>query len=245
MTTHLPSSEEAFNQCREETTCRLDEVFTGSDYSSFAGAAVICHLFNQIMKHVHHAKRDDNPHDFDYGKYWHRHRELDILVSSAFMYLPENFRLPKHLKDPVAVHTNLNLHASTICLHNRAYEMAIEHNLPDDVKMRSKTRLETTAQEIVNIVKLTSHSNVGYVSRPQTQHQPLSLQWMCLLIPGSEEPSRCAGTIRCQQRVHLGNSSRAGPQTQRRGQPRIPPSRNGSRWQAARDHQVLPGPSGR
>lgn len=186
MTTHLPSSEEAFNQCREETTCRLDEVFTGSPYSSFAAAAVICHLFNQIMKHVHHAKQDDNPHDFDYGKYWNRHRELDILVSSAFMYLPDNFRLPKHLKDPVAVHTNLNLHASTICLHNRAYEMVIEHNLPEDVKLRSKTRLEATAQEIVNIVKLTSHSNVGYVSSPQLQK--LLFQWTCRLIPLQKSP---------------------------------------------------------
>lgn len=139
-------------------------MFTGSRYSSFAGAAVICHIFNLIMKHMHHARRDDNPQDFEYGKYWNRHRELDNLVSSAFMYLPESFRLPKHLKDPVAVHTNLNLHASTICLHNRAYEVAIEQNLPEHIKMVSKTRLETTAQEIVNIVKLTSHSNTGYVS---------------------------------------------------------------------------------
>lgn len=116
------------------------------------------------MKHVHHQKQDDNPENFEYGKYWVKHRELDNLISSAFMYLPENFRLPQHLKDPVAVSTNLNLHASTVCLHNRAYEMAVEHNLPEHVKMMSKTRLETTAQEIVNIVKLTSHTKAGYVS---------------------------------------------------------------------------------
>lgn len=203
MTTHLPSSEEAFNQCREETSCRLDEVFAGSHYSSFAGAAVICHLFNRIMKHVHHAKRDDNPQDFEYGNYWNRHRELDNLVSSAFMYLPENFRLPKHLKDPVAVHTNLNLFAATICLHNHAYEMADEHNLPEHVKLTSKTRLETTAQEIVNIVKLTSHSNAGYVSEFQ---RPMPLPFFfdyLLTTPRTEEPARRASTIRCQQCVHL------------------------------------------
>lgn len=167
VTTHLPSSEEAFNQGRPEATCRLDDVFTGAHYSSFAAAAVICHVFNRIMKHLQHDARQrdgDNPHDYEYGKFWTRHRELDNLVSSAFMYLPEHFRLPRHLKDPVAVHTNLNLHASTICLHNRAYEMAVEHNLPEHVKMATKTRLETTAHEVVHIAKLTSHSNSGYVS---------------------------------------------------------------------------------
>lgn len=82
------------------------------------------------------------------------------------MFLPERFRLPNHLRNPVAVHTNLNLHASVICLHNSAYEIADENNLPQHVKDNSKTRLLTAAQEVVNIVKLTSHMNAGYVSRP-------------------------------------------------------------------------------
>ncbi|ROW12659.1 hypothetical protein VMCG_00177 [Cytospora schulzeri] len=164
VTTHLPSSEEAFSQCREEKTCRLEDVFTGSSYSSFAGAAIICHIFNQILKHVHRSKPGDFPDNFEHGPYWNRHRELDNLLSSAFMFLPEKFRLPKHVRDPVAVHTNLNLHASVICLHNSAYEMANEHNLPESVKQMSKTRLLTASQEIVNIVKLTSHANAGYRS---------------------------------------------------------------------------------
>lgn len=164
VTTHLPSSEEAFNQCREEKTCRLEDVFTGSSYSSFAGAAIVCHIFNQILKHVHRSKPGDGPDNFEYGRYWNKHRELDNLLSSAFMFLPEQFRLPKHVRDPVAVHTNLNLHASVICLHNSAYEMAIEHNLPETVKQTSKTRLLTASQEVVNIVKLTSHANAGYRS---------------------------------------------------------------------------------
>ncbi|KUI65341.1 Transcriptional activator protein acu-15 [Cytospora mali] len=164
VTTHLPSSEEAFSQCREEKTCRLEEVFTGSSYSSFAGAAIICHICNQILKHVHRSKPGDHPDNFEYGPYWNTHRELDNLLSSAFMFLPERFRLPENLRDPVAVHTNLNLHAAVICLHNSAYEMANEHKLPDAVKETSKARLLTASQEVVNIVKLTSHSNAGYKS---------------------------------------------------------------------------------
>lgn len=116
------------------------------------------------MKQVHHPKPDDCPQDFEYGKYWTRHRELDNLISSTFLFLPGNFCLPKNLKDSVAVHMNLNLHAATICLHNNAYEIAYQHNLPDHVKTTSKMRLIAAANEVVNIVKLTSHSNAGYVS---------------------------------------------------------------------------------
>lgn len=160
----MPSSEEAFNTCTEETTSRIEEVFSGASYSSFASAAVICYIFNQILKHVHRTKPDDGRDDYDFGRYWHKHRELDNLLSSAFMFLPEQFRLPSSLRNPVAVHTNLNLHASIICLHNSAYEMTKEHDLPDHVRQTSKTRILTAAQEIVTIVKMTSHSNVGYKS---------------------------------------------------------------------------------
>lgn len=164
MTTHLPSSEEAFNQGREEKACRLHDVFTGSSYSSFAAAAVICHVFNRVMKHANRSQPDDCPANFEYGKYWNRHRELDNLLSGAFMFLPERFRLPQNVRDPVAHNTNLNLHAAVICLHNSAYEMANEHNLPDRLKLMLKTRLLSASNEVVNIVNLTSHTNPGYVS---------------------------------------------------------------------------------
>jgi hypothetical protein len=125
---------------------------------------VLCYIFNAILKHVHRTKPDDGRDDYDYGRYWNKHRELDNMLSGAFMFLPERFRLPKNLRDPAAVYTNLNLHASVICLHNSAYEMTKEHDLPDHVKKTSKTRVLTAAQEIVTVVKLTSHSNVGYKS---------------------------------------------------------------------------------
>ncbi|KAL1866224.1 hypothetical protein Daus18300_006888 [Diaporthe australafricana] len=164
VTTHLPSTEEAFNSCNEEKSCRVEDVFTGSSYSSFAGAAVICVIFNRILKHVHRSKPDDGRDNYDCGRYWNNHRDLDNMLSSAFMFLPERFRLPNSLRDPVAVHTNLNLHASIICLHNSAYEMTKEHALPEHVKQISKTRVLTAAHEIVTIVKMTSHSNAGYKS---------------------------------------------------------------------------------
>lgn len=138
------------------------DAFTGAQYSTFAGTVTICHIFNQILKHVHVRKRNERPEDFGYGAFWNRHRELDTLLGSAFMFLPERFRLPQHIRDPIAVQTNLNLHASVICLHNAALEKAAEHKINPQVKT-SEDRLAAAAQEIVNIMKLTSHVHAGYV----------------------------------------------------------------------------------
>lgn len=164
ITTRLPSSEEAFNSGREEKTSKLQEAFKGASYSVFAGSVLQCHLFNQILKHVHRPPPDDRPEDVEYGRFWTRHRELDTTLSNAFMYLPERFRVPPNHRNPIAVHTNLNLHASVICLHHAACDKADEYKLPPHVKKASLDRLVTAAQEIVNIMKLQAHVKSGYVS---------------------------------------------------------------------------------
>uniref|UniRef100_L2G9U7 Binuclear zinc transcription factor n=1 Tax=Colletotrichum fructicola (strain Nara gc5) TaxID=1213859 RepID=L2G9U7_COLFN len=164
ITTHLPSSEEAFNSAREEKTSTMQDAFKGASYSTFAGAVIICYVFNMLLKHVHWERPNDRPGDFEYGEFWKRHRDIDNLLSSAFMFLPERFRLPQSMKDPTAVHTNLNLHASIICLHHAAIDRIEQHKLPEQLKTASQLRLRTAAEEVVNIVKLTSHTNSGYKS---------------------------------------------------------------------------------
>lgn len=120
--------------------------------------------FNEILKHVHKPKPNDNPDNYEFGEYWQRHRDIDNTLSSAFMYLPESFRLPENYRDPVAVHTNLNLHASIICLHHSAIERIDTYKLPESAKKICQDRLTTAAQEIINIMKLTSHVNSNPVS---------------------------------------------------------------------------------
>ncbi|GKT46706.1 citrinin biosynthesis transcriptional activator ctnR [Colletotrichum spaethianum] len=164
ISTHLPSSEEAFNSAREETTSTLSEAFKGASYSTFAGAVVTCHIFNKLLKHVHWERPNDRPMDVEYGEFWNRHRDIDNMLSSAFMFLPERFRLPQSMRDPTAVHMNLNLHASVICLHHAAIDRIEKHKLPDNLKAASQLRLRTAAEEVVSIVKLTSHMNSGYKS---------------------------------------------------------------------------------
>lgn len=110
------------------------------------------------------------------GPFWARHRELDNELSGAFMFLPEKFSLPRHYREPPAIHLNLNLHASVICLHHAAVEKAMKHGHPPSVKQASVTRLKTAAEEIVNIIKLTSHQLALFVclhSRTQSLHIPV------------------------------------------------------------------------
>ncbi|KAM0509645.1 hypothetical protein ACHAP9_000143 [Verticillium nonalfalfae] len=164
ITTNLPSSEEAFNECREERTSSLAEAFSGAWYSTFSGAIIICHIFNEILRHVHRTKATDRPEDVEFGGFWHKHRELDNIISSAFMFMPERFRLPKNLRNPTAVHTNLNLHAGIICLHHAAVEKVETYILPESLRIASQSRLRTAAEEIVNIVRLSSHVSPGFKS---------------------------------------------------------------------------------
>lgn len=127
---------------------------------------VICYVFNQMMKHAHRPMPQDRPEDIEFGPFWKHHRELDNMLSSAFMFLPEHLRLPRNIRDPIAIQSNLNLHAAVILLHNAACEKADRFKLPSSIKQTSRTRALTAAQEIVDIIKLTSHMKAGYVSSP-------------------------------------------------------------------------------
>ncbi|KAI5868090.1 fungal-specific transcription factor domain-containing protein [Durotheca rogersii] len=160
ITTLLPASDSAFNRGEPEQTTSLHDAFKGRVYSSFAGAILVCHIFNQILKHVNKPKPNDNPDNYEYGEYWQRHREIDNTLSSAFMNMPESFRLPENYRDLIAVHTNLNLHASIICLHHSAIDAINTFSLPDFAKKASEARLTAAAREIVYIIKLTSQVNL-------------------------------------------------------------------------------------
>ncbi|KAH6694003.1 binuclear zinc transcription factor [Plectosphaerella plurivora] len=162
--TNLPASETAFNEGREEPTCPLTDVLKGAVYSTFAGSILICHIHNEILRHVHQSKPNDRPEDVEYGDFWKKHRELDNTLSTAFIFLPESFQLPRQLRNPSAVHTNLNLHAGVICLHHAAIEKIDKHNLPVALKQASERRIRDAAEEIVNIVRLSSHVNPGFKS---------------------------------------------------------------------------------
>lgn len=159
---------------REEKTAFLEDVFTGANFESFSGAIIICEVFKIILRHVHGAKPSDHPEDLMNGTYWKRHRDLDNKLSSLFMFLPEKFRLPQRAQDHAAVHANLNLHASVICLHHAAIEAAEKYGFNDTIKQNSIGRLRTAAEEIVNIIKMTSHHTTIFVCYPPPAFRSIS-----------------------------------------------------------------------
>ncbi|KAI5459956.1 hypothetical protein BGZ63DRAFT_360107 [Mariannaea sp. PMI_226] len=156
--TRLPSPEDDFLADNKVETAFMHEVWQGASYTGFAGTVVVCQIFKTILHHVYTAKPDDRPEDIMHGGYWKRHRQLDNDLSSIFMFLPEKMRLPQNVRDPVAAHTNLNLHASVICLHHAAVEKVEKHDLPKSLKDTSIIRLKAAAEEVSNIIKLSSSS---------------------------------------------------------------------------------------
>lgn len=200
--TRLPCSESAFNSGQEETAPFLHEAIKGASYSSFAGTLVVCEGFKGILYHVHRPKPDDNPQDVLEGNFWKRHRELDNNLSSIFMFLPESFRLPQSQRDPAAIYANLNLHASIICLHHAALEMADKYKLSDSIIVSSKSRLRTSAEEIVNIVKMTSHFPAIFVSFSRYTWNLMNSTFNTLFFT-LEIPAVLTRTVLCYHSLHL------------------------------------------
>ncbi|KAL2164079.1 hypothetical protein VTH06DRAFT_3293 [Thermothelomyces fergusii] len=161
VTTHLPASDEAFVNGAEEPSFPLEDAFRGSSYSKFAANVIICRIFTQLVNHAHRPLPHDRPEDVECGAFWKRHRELDNLLSSAFMFLPERYRLPQNIHDVSSVQFNVNLHAAVICLHLAAREKAEKFKLGHIVRT-SQTRSLTAAQEIIDILKSSKASRVGY-----------------------------------------------------------------------------------
>ncbi|KAK7223148.1 hypothetical protein V2G26_011151 [Clonostachys chloroleuca] len=154
--TRLPASEDAFLFGQKEDAPFLDEVFQGASHSEFATTLVICHIFKTTLNHT-----SGHSHD---AAFWKRHKELDHKISSIFMFLPERFQSPDYKCDPVAAHTNLNLHAATICLHYAAVEMVDKHRHSEATKQQSLGRMRISVEEIVEIIKAISPNSFIYKS---------------------------------------------------------------------------------
>ncbi|VUC24913.1 unnamed protein product [Clonostachys rosea] len=154
--TRLPASEDAFLFGQKEEAPFLEEVFQGASHSAFATTLIICHIFKTTLKHT-----SGHSHG---AAFWKRHKDLDHEISSTFMFLPERFQLPDYECDPVAAHTNLNLHATSICLHYAAVEMVDKHSQSEAIKQQSLGRMRISAEEIVGIINAISPNSLIYKS---------------------------------------------------------------------------------
>ena len=164
--TNLPSTEDTFDRSIPQETISLDETLNSegdAPLSSFGGVIVMACLLGRHLNHLHQPGLDDRGHDLQ-GDFWKRHRGLDNVVLKVSLSLPDHLRLPAGIRDPQVVFLNMNVHTSTICLHQAAISMADQHDLHDAAVTESRRRCLLAATEIANIMRLISHIDVTAVS---------------------------------------------------------------------------------
>lgn len=166
--TNLPATDEAFEKSKPQRTLPLSEVLSNegaSTLSPFAGVVLMACLFGRNLTHLHRPDTHDNDHDLN-GEFWKRHRALDNILLNTSLSLPTHLRLPAGLEDSNIVFTNMNIHTSTICLHQAAIFKADKNRMPAQISAESKRRCIIAADQITNIMKMISHIDLSTASLP-------------------------------------------------------------------------------
>ncbi|KAI5808892.1 fungal-specific transcription factor domain-containing protein [Peziza echinospora] len=161
--TNLPASEDAFERGRPAKSLTLKEAMTadGAKYlSPFGGVVLMACLFGRNLIHLHRPDADDRDDDLS-GEFWRRHRHMDNILLGIALSLPSHFKLPMGINDSNIVFTNMNIHTSTICLHQAAIFKAEKNNMPASVSTDSKVRCITAAAEIASIMRMIAHLDLS------------------------------------------------------------------------------------
>lgn len=158
--TNLPASEESFEQGIMQSTVTLKKALTpegAPQITPFGGVILSACLFGHNFHHLHQNGSDERPEDLSNGEFWKRHRRMDNILSNTFMFLPDHLRLPQGLRDMNIVFLHMNIHASTICLHQAAVVTAERNKIPSSFIRQSRARSLMAAEEIASIMRLISH----------------------------------------------------------------------------------------
>lgn len=163
--TNLPSTEESFERGRPSQSLTLKEAMTADGakhLSPFGGVSLMACLFGRNLIHLHRPDADDRDDDLT-GEFWRRHRHMDNILLNIALSLPSHFRLPMGLGDSNIVFTNMNIHTSTICLHQAAIFKAEKNHMDSSVSAESKVRCITAAAEIASIMRMIAHMDLSGV----------------------------------------------------------------------------------
>lgn len=134
-----------------------------SKLSPYGGVCLMACLFGRNLIHLHRPDGDEKDDDLN-GQFWTRHRHMDNILLNIALSLPPHFRLPSGISDPNIVFTNMNIHTSTICLHQAAIFKADKNRMPATVSAESKIRCITAAAEIASIMRMVCHLDLSGVS---------------------------------------------------------------------------------
>ncbi|KAF2731163.1 hypothetical protein EJ04DRAFT_584067 [Polyplosphaeria fusca] len=162
--TNLPSSEDAFEKSKPMPTCSLDQAMNNASgvgsLQPFGGIVLTASLFGHNLLHLHRPGPDDRDDDLN-GGFWTRHRNIENILLSTSLALPDGLRLPGGLPDPNVVFLNMSIHTSAICLHQAAIFKADKYRLPVNVSNESKIRCVTAAAEIASMMRMISHMDLA------------------------------------------------------------------------------------
>ncbi|KAF2717588.1 hypothetical protein K431DRAFT_315679 [Polychaeton citri CBS 116435] len=161
--THLPCDEDSYDMNKTWTSITLEDALKpeGAPHlSGFAGVIVMACMFGRNLTHLHRPGSDDKEDDLN-GEFWRRHRDLDNILLNTALALPEDCRLPAGLNNPNIVFMNMNIHTSTICLHQAAIFKADKNRMPARISAESKVRCITAAAEIAAIMRSVSHLDLS------------------------------------------------------------------------------------
>ena len=172
--TNLPGTEETFEQGTEQKTISLEQALAAegaSQISSFGGVVLAASLYGKNYEHLHRSGKNEDPRDINNGEFWKRHRKMDNVLSNVFLFLPDHLRLPYGLRDMNIVFFHMNIHASSICLHNAAVVTAERHKTGPTIIRQSRARSLMAAEEISNLMRLITHADASNVN-PQCKTCP-------------------------------------------------------------------------
>lgn len=165
ISTDLPSSDEAFELSKPERTLSLADSMTptgASKLSAFGSIVLMACLFGRNLVHLHRPDSDNRDNDLN-GEFWKRHRHMDNILLNTSLSMPAHLKLPMTGTPPSAniVFANMNIHTSTICLHQAAIFKADKNHLPASISAESKVRCITAAGEIASIMRMISHMDLS------------------------------------------------------------------------------------
>lgn len=162
---HLPASEENYENSTPQKTAPLNQAMTHeqiAQLSSLAGVVYVTHFFGLNLTHLHRPEANDDESDLQ-GQFWKRHRQMDNILLNTSLSLPSHLRLPSGVRNPNIVFLNFAIHTSTVCLHQAAIFKAEKNELPQSVIDQSRTRCILAASEIASVMRMTSHLDIAGV----------------------------------------------------------------------------------
>lgn len=157
----MPSSEAAYQSGVEEATITLNEAleYDASSRSPYACRIVAMHLLRECFEFNHSGPLSAGSSEIESTLFWHKYGQLENSLDVACATLPPALQCPQNTHDSNAVLTNLQLHASTLCLYRSATGRAYLENQPVPA---IEAKAHPAAQQIVTIIAMATDINARF-----------------------------------------------------------------------------------